>query len=156
MRSWLQRPRAVLLTCGAVVWVLGCTPAGDQRRRQVESVTAALEAFLPRLAETYASGDPELLTGLAAPAEIAAVEQRLAELAAQGRSLEVTLRDLTVERLTLISHSTAQVTTVETWDVRLFAGGSGEPLEEELGQRNRVRYQLKRTPDGWLVVSRTI
>lgn len=138
------------------MWILGCTSAAEQRRREIASITGALEAFLPRLAEAYASGDSDLLAGLAAPGEIAAVEQRVAELAAEQKTLEVTFHDLTIEQLRFVSQSTAYVATVETWDVRLVASGSHESLRESLGERNRVKYQLKRTGSGWLVVSRTI
>ncbi len=68
----------------------------------------------------------------------------------------MTLRELTVEHVVPISHSAVHVTTVELWNVRVLDAESGELLRESRAQSNRVRYQLKRTSDGWLVVSRTI
>ncbi len=117
---------------------------------------AALELYLPRLGEAYATGDLEPLRGLAAEKEIAAIEKRIIDLAASGRVLEPTFRTLTVEDVTVFNYANAYVTTVEVWDLRSLATGSRQPLAEEIGQSNRVKYQLKREGDSWRVLFRTI
>ena len=43
---------------------------------------------------------------------------------------------------------------MEVWDLRSLALGSREPLAEDLGQSNRVKYQLKREGDSWKVLFR--
>ena len=58
---------------------------------------AALELYLPRLGQAYATGDLEPLEGLAAQKEIAAIAKRINDLAEQGRVLEPTFRQVTIE-----------------------------------------------------------
>ena len=42
------------------------------------------------------------------------------------------------------------------WDIRTYSTGSDQLLTEQLGQRNRVKYQLKRIDGSWQVLFRTI
>ncbi|MFQ5350177.1 MAG: IMS domain-containing protein, partial [Thermoanaerobaculia bacterium] len=91
---------------------------------------------------------------LAAQKEIAAIEKRISDLADQGRILDPTFRQLTVEEVTIFNYANAYVTTVEVWDLRSLATGSREQLAEDIGQSTRVKYQLKREGGGWKVLFR--
>ena len=148
MRAHLIVPVLLLLA------VVGCTSAEEQKQVDTESIAAALEAYLPRLGQAYSTGDLAPLEGLAAQKEIAAIEKRISDLADQGRILAPSFRELTVEEATVFNYANAYVTTVEVWDLRSLATGSREQLAEEIGQRNRVKYQLKREGDSWRVLFR--
>ncbi len=65
-------------------------------------------------------------------------------------------KDLAIEDINVWSYSNAYVTTVETWDLRVYSTGSEQLLSQERSQRTRVKYQLKRSDEGWLVLFRTI
>ena len=67
-----------------------------------------------------------------------------------------TFRQVTVEDVNVWNYSNAFVTTLEVWDLQILAVGTEEVLAEELAQRNRVKYQLKREEDHWRVLFRTI
>jgi hypothetical protein len=133
---------------------LACGSAEEQQKVDTESIAAALKAYLPRLGEAYSSGDTSALQGLAAQKEIAAIEKRISDLADQGRILEPSFRELTIEEATVFNYANAYVTTVEVWDLRSLATGSRQQLAEDMGQRNRVKYQLKREGDSWRVLFR--
>lgn len=141
----------------AVLMVAGCT--SEQERTQVakEEIRAVLaDGYLPRLAEIYAGADPQILEGWAAQKEIAGIAKRVQELAEQGRSLEPELRAVTLEEVNVWSHSNAYVSTLEEWDLRVYNTGTRALLSEELGQHDRVKYQLKRTDTGdWIVLFRS-
>ena len=115
---------------------------------------AALELYLPRLGQAYATGDLEPLEGLAAQKEIAAIAKRISDLAEQGRVIEPTFRQMTIEEVKVFNYANAYVTTVEVWDLRSLATGSRQQLAEDIGQSNRVKYQLKREGDRWKVLFR--
>lgn len=120
------------------------------------AIGAAMEEYLPRLATAYATGDLEVLRGVAAEKEIAGLEKRIRDLLAEGRIVEPTFKSVQVEQIDIWSHSNAFVTTLEVWDLAVYASGSHRLLSQELGQRNRVKYQLKRQDDGWRVLYREI
>jgi hypothetical protein len=149
-------PRRLALPALLLVALAACTSGAEQQRLDTESIAAALELYLPRLGEAYSTGDLSGLEGLAAQKEIAAIEKRISDLADQGRVLDPTFHELTVEEVKVFNYANAYVTTVEVWDLRSLATGSREPLAEELGQRNRVKYQLKREGDSWRVLFRQI
>ena len=134
--------------------MMACGSAEEQQQVDTEAIRVALELYLPRLGNAYATGELAPLEGLAAQKEIAAIEKRISDLADQGRILEPTFRELTIEEATVFNYANAYVTTVEVWDLRSLATGSREPLAEDLGQRNRVKYQLKREGDSWKVLFR--
>jgi hypothetical protein len=146
----VRRPLPLLL----LLALAACASSEEQERVDTESIAAALEVYLPRLGRAYATGDLAPLEGLAAQKEIAAIEKRIHDLAEQGRILEATFRGLTIEEATIFNYANAYVTTVEVWDLRSLATGSREQLAEETGQRNRVKYQLKREGDSWRVLFR--
>ena len=131
-----------------------CTSSEQQQEADTASIAAALEAYLPLLGQAYATGDLAPLEGLAAQKEIAAVAKRISDLAEQGRVIEPTFRAVTIEEVKVFNYANAYVSTVEVWDLRSLATGSREQLAEDLGQRNRVKYQLKREGDSWRVLFR--
>ena len=147
-------PRTPIALALLLLLAAACISGEEQQRIDTESIAAALELYLPRLGDAYATGDLAPLEGLAAQKEVAAIAKRISDLADQGRILEPTFRELTVEEVKVFNYANAYVTTVEVWDLRSLATGSREPLAEDLGQRNRVRYQLKREGDSWKVLFR--
>lgn len=151
LRSWAALgsllPLLVAIACGS--------PGGDAAAER-QAIQELLEVYLPRLAQSYATGDLEPLREFAAEREVATVEKRLLEVAAQGRTLEPELRSVVVEEVEIWRHSNAYATTLEEWDLRLYAGESRTLLSEVLAQRNRVKYQLKRDEGRWRVLYRQI
>ena len=144
------RPILALLLFGAVA----CSSSEERQQVDTASIAAALELYLPRLGQAYATGDVAPLEGLAAQKEIAAIEKRIHDLAEQGRIVEATFRKLTIEEAKIFNYANAYVTTVEIWDLRSLATGSREQLAEDIGQSNRVKYQLKRDGKSWRVLFR--
>ncbi len=141
---------AVLTACGA---------SRQERQEDLEGeIRTVLLEYLPALGEAYASADSNALLGLAADKERAAVEKRIQDLLQEGRVLHPTFKELTVEEVNDWNWANAFVTTVEVWDLRVYASGfeDGDPISQELGQRQRVQYQLKRDDGGWLVLFRAI
>ncbi len=63
---------------------------------------------------------------------------------------------MTGEDISVGNYANAFVTTFEVWDVRSVALGSHAALNESLGQRNRVKYQMKRKDDGWVILYREL
>lgn len=135
---------------------VACGPSAERQEVNRDEIKADLEAYLPLLGEAYATGDLEPLQGWAVEKERARVMKRLDDLTTQGRRLVPTFRQLTVEDVNIWNYSNAFVTTLEVWDLKILALGSEQVLAEELGQRNRVKYQLKREEDRWRVLFRTI
>jgi hypothetical protein len=132
-----------------------CSPPGGGPADR-EAFQKLLEAYLPRLAQAYATGDVDPLREFAGEREVATVEKRLQEIAGQGRTLEPELRSLAVEEVEIWRHSNAYVTTLEEWDLRLYAGDPRTLLTETRAQRNRVKYQLEREGETWIVLYRQI
>lgn len=152
----LRRRFLLPLLAPALLLAAGCGGSSAKGEADRAGIEAAIEAYLPLLATAYAEGDLAGLAGHAATKEIASVDKRIQDLKLQGRVLEPKLRSVTVEELNVWSHSNAYVTTVEVWDLQVYSTGARQLLSEELGQQNRVKYQLKRDGDGWLVLYRTI
>ncbi len=148
--------RVIPLIALGLALLVGCTSAEEQEVADLESIEAALRAYLPKLGEAYANGDASVLEGLAAPKEVARIEKRIDELYAQGRTLEPEFLELTVEKVDVWGYANAFVNTVEIWNIRSYATGSHAPVGEDLEKSNRVKYQFKREGDEWLVLYRTI
>ena len=142
----------------ALLLVLGCSDAAQQvdEEETKKEIETTLQAYLPLLAEAYATGDLEPLRPWAAEKEMARIYKRVEELAAQGRILVPTFRQVTVEELNVWNYSNAYATTIEIWDLEVHASGSDQILSQEYEQSNRVKYQLKRDDDRWRVLFRTI
>lgn len=145
----LLGPLALLIAVGA------CGTSEEEQAADAESLEAAIRDYLPRLAEAYANGDASVLEGVAAPKEIARVQKQIDELAGAGRVLDPEFRGLEVEKFEVWGYANAFVNTVEIWDIRSYTTGARQQIGESLGETNRVKYQLKRDDDQWLVLYRT-
>ena len=121
-----------------------------------QEIQAVLEAYLPLLGEAYATGDFSPLEPYAAQKEVSSVHKRVEDLAVRGRTLEATLRSVTIEDVNIWNYSNAYVTTHEVWDLVVYATGSDQVLAKEYEQPNRVKYQLKREGDSWRILFREI
>ncbi len=147
--------------------LLGCGSAEEKEQADAEGIESLLRSYLPKLGEAYAGGNVDVLEGVAATKEMARIAKRIDELYAQGRTLEPELYaqgrtlepeflELTVEKVDVWGYANAFVNTVEVWNIRSYATGSHGLVGEDLGKSNRVKYQLKREGDQWLVLYRTI
>lgn len=144
-----------------VALVLGlaaaCGPSSAERRAaDRDEIEALLAEYLPELGRAYAERNAELIAPWVAPKEVARVDQRIRELYGLGSVLEPEFHRAAVEDVQVWNNSNGYVITVETWDVRRYATGSMELIGENLGETQRVRYQMKREGDGWKVLYRTI
>jgi hypothetical protein len=140
--------------------VLTSLAACGRSAKDVEADRAAiqqlLEAYLPALAEAYATGEVAGLEPYAAQKEVLSTLKRIRDLAGEGRQVRPRFKQLTLERVDVYQHSNAYVSTVETWDIEVYAAGSDRQLSAQPDQINRVRYQLKRTDHGWQILYREL
>lgn len=156
-----RRPLALVLL-GALLLLLGaCRGSRDKAESTVEErqeIEQFIESYLPHLAEAYANRSSAPLQGFAVDKERSKVEKLFADLTAQGRIVKPEVREVTVEDFSVWNHSNAFVTTFEVWDLRVYPIGSDQVLSEAIGQRNRVKYQLKRDDETgeWRVLWRDI
>ena len=97
-----------------------------------------------------------ILTGVAVEKEIAGLEKRVRDLLAEGRVIRPAPKSIQVESVETWRYVNAFATTVEVWDLRIYAAGTDALLSETLDQRNRVKYQLQRDGDHWLVLFREL
>ena len=142
-----------------ILVLLSMACGGESESQQLanrQEIQATLEAYLPRLAEAYSTGDLSGLEPFAAQKEVSSIHKRVQDLATQGRRLEATLRSVTIEEVKSWNYSNAYVTTHEVWDLVVHATGSDQILAEEREQPNRVKYQLKRDEDSWRILFRQI
>ncbi len=152
--------RVAGLACLAAITLLGqlgCSESAkiDQEAAKQE-IAASLEAYLPLLGEAYATGNVEPLREWAAEKEMARIYKIVTDLAAQGRTLVPTFRQMTIEEVNVWNYANAYVTTLEVWDLKTYASGTDQVLAQESEQPNRVKYQLKRDDGRWRVHFRTI
>lgn len=151
--------RKLRLVVVVAVAFAGCGEAA-KREETVDraAVQNTLEAYLPLLARAYSTGDLTPLEPYAAQKEIASIHKRVQDLANQGRTLEATLRSVTIEgNVKVWNYSNAYVTTHEVWDLVVYATGTEQVLASEYEQPNRVKYQLKREDDdSWRILYREI
>ncbi len=155
VRPDLMRTFACLLTL-SVLLLFGCAPSdsGPSAEDQAE-VRQLLEGYLPAMAEAYRTGNVEVLRPFAVEKEIATLYKRISDFMEQeNRIVASTLKGFEVDEIKIWRHSNAVVDTTEIWDVRVLASGSETVLSEGLDQRDKVRYQLKRTDEGWRVIYR--
>lgn len=123
--------------------------------RNKDDIQEFLEDYLPILAKAYSTGDVQSLKGFAAEKEMAYIRKYLEKLSDSGRILEPSFEHATIEDFNVWNNSNAFVTTVEVWDVRMFATGSHTLLGEDIGRSDRVKYQLKRKDGRWRVLYRS-
>jgi len=153
----LNRPTAVALSLVfLLVPLMACEGPGANQEADRQQIEALLAVYLPKLAEAYTEFEPQVLAGLAAEKEIHSVDKRIEDLLVEGRTLRPTFHEVTIESLDVWNYANAYVTTLEVWDLDLYATGAEEPYRRVVGQRDRVRYQLKREGDSWLVLYRTV
>lgn len=136
--------------------VPSCAPPGEDPEVDREEIEEILQQYLPKLGQAYAEQNPELLADMAVPKEIARIQLRIDELDQQGRVYEPEFKEVTVEDVSVWNYANAFVTTLEVWDVRSFTVGSHVLVQESLEQRSRVKYQMKRKDDTWVVLYREL
>ena len=158
-----RRVRKLTRGCGlpaclllALALTTGCGEAGGSEEVDRREIEAVLRAYLPKLGEAYASRDTSILSGFAVPKEMARIQLRTDELSASGRVYEPEFKEVTVEDISVWNYSNAFVTTLEVWDVRSYTLGTRLKVNESLDQRNRVKYQVKRKDDGWVILYREL
>lgn len=144
------------LTAAALLLGAACRDAEVQEEEERAAIEAMLQTYLPKLARAYETLDAEVLRPQAVNREVASVQARIDDLGREGRQVRPELRSVTVEELEIERGVNAHVTTHEVWDLRVFALGTDASLSEELGQVNRVRYQLRKEGGRWQVLFREI
>ncbi len=149
-------PRLLIALLLASALVAGCGETGSDPQVDRTEIESVLRDYLPKLGQAYAARDTSILEGLAVPKEIARISLRTDELADTGRVYEPEFKEVTVEDISVWNYSNAFVTTLEVWDVRSFALGTHLPVNESLGQRNRVKYQMKRKEGSWVILYREL
>ena len=127
-----REPRAPhpALICFAILGLLAISGCQDINKVSPEDETAIeqlLADYLPKMARAYATGDLEVLRGIAAEKEIATLYKRIGDLMNnEGRVVEPTLLSFEVEQITIWNYANAFVTTLEVWDLKVLASGSGD------------------------------
>lgn len=154
-RTPLARALPALLVAGGIA-LAGCGPSVEQQAADRAAIQQTLEDYLPKLAQAYATGDVEPLREQAVTKEVAIVSARIQEMEQQGREVRPELKSVTIEKVTAWNYSNAFVTTLEVWDLRVFAAGTSTQLSQALAQSNRVKYQLKREQGRWRILFRSI
>lgn len=145
-----------LLSIPLALSLLACSSAESEEAEARQEIEGMLSEYLPVLAVAYSEGDALRLSEWVAEKEIARVHKRIEELADQGTSIQPTFHSVTVEDVKVWGNANAFVTTVEVWDLKSVAAGTGMVVQEIDGQSNRVRYQLKKNQGRWRVLFRTI
>jgi ARC6-like, IMS domain len=146
-------------TCAALCLLLlaaGCSPPGENPEVDRGEIEQMLRDYLPKLGAAYAEEDPTILEEFAVPKEVARISLRIEELRDQGRVYEPEFQQVTVEDVSVWNYANAFVSTLEVWDVRSFTIGSHVLVQESLGQRSRVKYQLKRKDGSWVILYREL
>lgn len=159
-----QKTRRSSLSSGLVVLVLvlaafgfGCQDTENVSPEDEAAIEQLLTEYLPKMASAYATGELEVLRGLAAEKEMATLYKRINDLMNnEGRVVVPTLDSFEIEQITIWNYANAFVTTLEVWNLEVQAAGSEQVLSSVEGQRNRVTYQLKRREDRWQVLYRAI
>jgi hypothetical protein len=158
LRSAVFAPVVLALAAVALLVLASaaCSPSPEEQAADREDIESFLREYLPKMADAYRTGNTDALDPYAAEKEQQAINKRVRERAKQGMILAPELRSVQVEDVRTWSSVNAYVTTVEVWDLRVLASGSEEVLRQELGQSNRVKYQLKRDGDRWRVFWRQL
>ncbi len=157
MRAHRSSPGALLvaLLLAALPWG-GCGEPGSDPQVDRQEIETVLRDYLPLLGQAYAKRDMSILERFAVPKEMARISLRTEELAETGRVYEPEFKEVTVEDVSTWNYSNAFVTTLEVWDVRSFTLGTHLLVNESLGQRNRVKYQMKRKEGSWVILYREL
>ncbi len=153
-RSPRRHALAGYLLAALALLLTACQASVEEQAIDRQQVLETLKDYLGLLSEGYSTGDLEPMRRLAAEKEVATVAKLVGDYAAKGMRIEAQLKEITLEDLTVWSANNAYATTVEVWDLRKRDVGTDRLLSEALGRRHRVKYQLKRRPDGWQVLYR--
>ncbi len=148
-------PSFAVMAVLALLVLSGCGSEGLSEEDRTAVVTV-LENYLPVLAQSYASGELEGLEEYASEREVTRVLARVTELAEEGKYVDAAFHRMTVESISPLGRTTVLVTTLEVWDLKVIARGSGAQLGEEIGQTSRVKYQLTRRGGRWQVFFREL
>lgn len=147
---------AALLLSLMLLTTVACGESEAEAEVNRQEIEDLLLDYLPKLGQAYAQRDPQVLEGLAVPKEMSKIAVRIRELTAQGRIFEPKFKELTVEDVSVWNYSNAFVTTFEVWDLQSYSTGERVLMSESLDQGNRVKYQLKRRDDSWVVLYREL
>ncbi len=141
-------PLPVILLLGAGL-AQGCGSGGrltDERAAQL------VRTYNQRLIDAYRSSDPEMLEGIAGPAECKKVLGLIGVKSDQGVSLDATLVSFAVRAVARPSAATMLVTTDETWRYADRQIGSGNVIGQPSEDHYRMSYHLERLPTGaWVI-----
>ncbi len=154
MLSWnrVRRFAGLVLLAG-----LGaCGRSAERVEADRIEIEGLLSAYAAAMTAAYESGDTTALAVLATGREVVRVDARIRELAVEGRELRPVLRSQAVESIDYSSGTSAMAVTLEVWDLRVIAVGSGAPVAESLAQKNRILYSLSRDDGRWQVLSRIL
>ena len=124
VRKRLSASRWLAAGALAALLLTGCARMGPDPEVDNKEVEATLRAYLPELAEAYATGNVEGLKSLTVPKEIARIRHQADQLSDQGKVYVPEFKEVTIEKVTIFQHANAAVTTLEVWDVRSYALGS--------------------------------
>jgi len=138
------------------VLLAGCGPSTQQTATARAQIHTLLSEYLPKLAQAYATQNAKILEPMAAEKEVSSVQKRIGDLQDQGRVLKPELTSFTIEDVQVWNTTNAYVTTVEIWDLHVYASGTDTEVSKELQQSNRVKYQLSRENGNWIILYRTI
>ena len=119
-------------------------------------VRAVLDGYLELAPLPLRDRLTAILEGYSVEKEIAGLEKRIGDLLAEGRVIRPTVKSIEVESVEVWSHVNAFATTVEVWDLRVYAAGTDVVLSDTVDQRNRVKYQLQRSDQSWHVLFRQL
>lgn len=135
----------------------GCSAPGAVEIDESQ-VRSLLENYLPKVGEAYAEQDPKIIAPWAVPKEVARIGTRIEELEIKGQYYVPTLDSFEVVSISPWNYSNAFVTTLEIWDVTAYTMGTDREISQVMGQKSRVKYQLKRKDagDGWVVLYREL
>lgn len=144
-RSWFFVLAAAL--CGALL--AGCSPSGVDD--EAERVKDAVRAYNEALVRGYAMMDMDELRGVATP-EQAIKEYVLMSALGEGRARMVAhLVRVEFGPVRFSETTSASVDTTETWDYKHVSLDTSQTIRQESGVVYRLRYELVKSGDVWLV-----
>ena len=148
-----MRPAGPIVTASLLlVSLLACGGGSQQDSGKARAeIEALLEDYLPRSARSTASGIRRWSKGWRRRARSPRSRSGCAT-SARGAAAVADLPVGDVEELKVWGYANAYVTTQEIWDIRTYSTGSEQLLTEQLAQRNRVKYQLKKIDGSWTVL----
>ena len=135
---------------------VGCESGRVIRRSIARRSKRSCGIICPSWGRLTPNATPPSLRTTRYPRRTARISLRTEELADTGWVYEPEFKEVTVEDVSVWNYSNAFVTTLEVWDVRSFTLGTHILVNESLGQRNRVKYQMKRKEGSWVILYREL